>query len=228
MLIDTYTKISELTDADPLDGTETFPVVQSGTTKKISVRNNLSLTDDMLLYRDLGSVICAQGLGTATSSSSLIDGTIFWMAIHLPVARTLNGVKWLQIAQGNYTADNNNRIGLYSYSGGTLTQVAATTNNGDLWKATANTLPSEPFSATYSAPAGTYFVALLWNNVAVVSTPKIGATTTITSSGFQNLDFTNSAKVFGVLAGQTDLPSPTQAISGVANAAIQAFWVALY
>ena len=49
-------------------------------------------------------------------------------------------MKFVQIAQGLYTATNENRIGLYSYSEGTITLVASTADNGDLWKGIANTL----------------------------------------------------------------------------------------
>ena len=129
----------------------------------------------------------------------------------MPAGITLTGVKWIQRTQGNYTADNNNKVGLYSYSGGTLTLVASCADDGNLWKGASNSVQSKAFSSTYVTLTNTqYFVAFLYNNSAQVTAPFISILT-------YQLDFTNSAKLSSTKGATTDLPA-TQAMSGtVAN-----------
>jgi hypothetical protein len=56
----------------------------------------------------------------ATSSVTMVDGTAGFVAVYLPKAATLTGIMFQQGVVGNYTADNNNYLALYTYSGGTL------------------------------------------------------------------------------------------------------------
>ena len=53
------------------------------------------------------------GFGALTSQR------INFVAVWLPKAATITGVKWIQSANGSYTASNYNGVGLYTYSGGT-------------------------------------------------------------------------------------------------------------
>lgn len=175
----------------------------------------------------LGSVIDSQTVGidiiNATTGQSLSDGTAHYMAVYIPKQTTITGVKWIQRTQGSYTADNNNYVALYSYSGGTMTRVAISTNNGNLWKGTANTIQSEAFTGTYDAAPGIYFVGFLYNNSAQTTAPTIGGVAT--GSAIPGLDLTNSAKLYGFVTSQTTLPA-TQAMSGVSED--NAHWVAVY
>jgi len=182
-------------------------------------------------YQALGSAIKAQTVGQSiariTSTGVLINQLISFVAVYLNTSQTLTGVKWWQGTLGNYTANNENRIGLYSYSGGTLTLVASCANDGTLWQTAASaTLGSKAFSSTYAAAAGIYFVALLWNRSAVVTAPAVGFCGNITNANIQALDFTNSAKIWGYKTGVTALPA-TQAMSGL-TVDVGSFWIAVY
>lgn len=119
---------------------------------------------------------------------------------------TITGVKWIQATQGNYTANNYNGVALYTLSGGTYTRVAQSTDDGNIWKASANTLSSKAFSSTYSASAGLYFIACLYCQSAQTTAPALYSTP---STVFQNytLDFTNSSKIQGLITSQTSLPT---------------------
>ena len=116
----------------------------------------------------LGSPIVAETfnlpLVQANTSTALVDNTVRFVAVYLDRPKTLTGIKVYSVVAGSYTGDNNNRIGLYTYSAGTLTLVASSTNSASLWTATANTIQTINFSSTYAAQPGLYFVGLLYNN----------------------------------------------------------------
>ena len=133
----------------------------------------------------------------------------------MPAGITLTGVKWIQRTQGSYTADNNNKVGLYSYSGGTLTLVASCADDGNLWKGASGSVQSKAFSSTYVTLTNTqYFVAFIYNNSAQVTAPQISMSTPNTGSVLTyQLDFTNSAKLVSTKTATTDLAA-TQAMSG--------------
>jgi len=105
----------------------------------------------------MGSDAIALPVGAAQPMSTYLtmaDGTAYWIAIHLPVAATITGVKFISRVAGVYTADNYNGIALYSVSGTTYTKVASSTDDGNIWKGTAYTLQTKAFSSPYSAAAG--------------------------------------------------------------------------
>jgi len=175
-------------------------------------------------YAAMGSTIVAQNvdgdLANGVSSQVMADTRVYFSAVYLPKATTLTGVKWYQVTAGSYTGDAYNGVGLYTYSGGTLTLVASSTNDANIWTATGGTIASKAFSSTYAASAGLYFVAYLYNNSAQTTAPVlgiVGGASTINTV----TDFTNSAKTSSLLSSQTALPSPTQAMSGLTAAATE-------
>lgn len=192
-----------------------------------------SYVDDKIDYNlaicnALGSVIKAETepMQYVNANTNPADGTLYIQAIWLSKSSTLTGVKFYQRTQGSYTADNNNKIGLYTYSSGTLTLVASCADDGNLWKGTTNSLQTKAFSSTYAASEGLYFIGILYNNSAVVTAPALGTITNFTNLAQSSLDFTNSAKLCSLLLAQTDLPA-TQAMSGLTANTIR-FWLALY
>jgi hypothetical protein len=124
----------------------------------------------------------------------------------LEVGATITGVKFYQMTAGSYTADQTNQVGLYSYSGGTLTLVASSANNGSLWTGTANTYITAAFSTPYVAAAGQYFVGFVYNSSAQTVAPAIRTAGSLDNANLQTMDFTNSAKLYGRATGNA-LPS---------------------
>jgi len=185
------------------------------------------------VYQLLGSEVLGETIDTSFMSIgttfTLLDGQVQFVAIWLPIAATLTGIKWYQAVVGSYTGDNNNKVGLYTYSGGTLTRVAQSSNDSALWSsAGAQRVKKKAFSATYAASPGLYFAAVLYNNSAQTTAPTLGAGSTKSNLNVFSGDFTNSAVLAGLLAGQTDLPS-SQAMSGISNATANAgLWLAVY
>ncbi len=170
------------------------------------------------VYDALGGTIKAEPIscnaGQVTATSTFIDGQVRFVCVYLPVAATITGVKWYHIIQGVYTADNYNGVGLYTYSGGTLTLVASSTNDGNIWKGTGNSWQSKAFSSTYAADAGVYFVCALYNSSAQTTAPTLGVGTGLVNAAASAVDFTNGAKLSSTVSALTALPA-TQAMTGV-------------
>ena len=172
-------------------------------------------------FQGLGSTIkgvnlAVPSISSATTSVALASQTMRFVAYYLPQSVTITGVKFYQVVQGVYTGNNYNGVGLYSYSGGVLTLVASTTNDANFWTG-ATGWATKPFSGTYSASSGTFYIGLLYSSSAQTTAPTIAAGTAAPANGFQTVDFTNSAKIHGAIASQTSLPSPTINISTIGS-----------
>jgi hypothetical protein len=169
---------------------------------------------NLLAYNAMGSTIKSFPVGyTLTnqgSSMALADERLVFVATYLSTPQTITGVKLVMNLAGDYVANNYNGVGLYSVSGGTLTLRASSTTNGNLWKATVNTVVTQAFSSTYAAPAGLYYIAFVWStsdgSPAVVPKIYAGAATAAICASF---DFTNNLFLVGYIASKTALPTPT-------------------
>jgi hypothetical protein len=104
------------------------------------------------------------------------------VAVYLDKKSTVTGIVVGMETAGNYTADNENRVGLYKVVGTTYTLVASSPNNGDLWKASAGRL-NVAFSTPYIADAGAYYIAFLLNYSAKVTTPQLYGANAALSTG---------------------------------------------
>lgn len=149
-------------------------------------------------------------------SSVLITGQIRFSRIFLPDAANLTGIAQGLITQGVFTAANNNKLGLYAVSGTNLVRVAQTTNDANIWKQAANAAALVPFTSAYSAAAGVYYVAQLYNNGGETTAPKIPNSSGAAILGLAVLNLVKSGSEAPMLTlnGQTDLPAST-ALSGL-------------
>jgi hypothetical protein len=177
----------------------------------------------------LGSTVIAGFPGLhphlISTTFTLVDASLRFSMVYVPRSMTISKVIWWQAVQGNYTADNNNRIGLYSVSAGALTLVASCANDGNLWKGTANSWQTKTFTTPYAASEGVYFIGILYNNSAQVTAPTIGAIGNATNAGVTTLDFSNSVKINSTLAAQTDLVAGPQASSGLTTSNVHPFFL---
>jgi hypothetical protein len=139
--------------------------------------------------------------------------------VWLATTTTLTGAKWWQAVAGSYTSVSlNSRIGLYTFSAGTLTLVAATKSalngdNGLMWQQSNNSVGSKPFdvggvSTTYTPPAvGLYYIGFLYNQSTQATAPTVGYAASILSAGLASFDFTNTSALFLNKNAQSDLPT---------------------
>lgn len=160
--------------------------------------------DIQAAYNALGSGIkgfnVANPTNAVTSQFSITSGNNYLSAYYLPVASTITGVKWFQVTTGAYTAGNYNGVGLYSYSSGTITLVASSTNDGNIWKSSGG-WNSKAFASSYSASAGIYFICFLFTSSATTTNPVIGAWFNNIFNSVVPMDFTNNAKLNCNFAG---------------------------
>lgn len=184
--------------------------------------------DAILLEQAFGSPVLAQTMPMRAINTVVtpVSQTVYFTGIYYRNTGTITGVKWLQSTKGNYTASNYNGVGIYSYSAGTLTLVASSTNDGATWQtATNGTLGSKAFSSTYSAIAGAYVIGFVYSASAATTAPILGAGPALIA-GASIGDFTNSAKITGQLATQTALPT-SLAMSTISVVASN-FFIELY
>lgn len=159
------------------------------------------------------------------ASSALTNNTMRVFAYYLPKDATITGVKWWQNTIGSYTSANYNGIGLYSYSGGTLTLIASSTNDGNIWQtAASNSMGSKAFSSTYSASAGIYYIAMVYSASASVTGPSITTAALNTQTNQVSFDFTNSAKL-SASSVQTSFPSTIAMSTMTASTASYFMWL---
>ncbi len=192
------------------------------------------LTPDVEIQRALGLSVVAETVSkwSLTGATNLISGDFWAYPIWMPrgTASTpfsLTGVKFFKFSIGNYVASGlNNKIALYSYSGGTLTRIdaAMTADTNNLWMQGNDSVDSAAFASAYPAVSGLFFVGMLYRNSSQTSAPALRTGTHASSMVTQG--FTNSAKWGAKLTGQTDLPA------SVAMSTMTAFnsipWLALY
>jgi hypothetical protein len=206
-------------------------LASNGASADPTFQNNDS--DSIKLYQALGSTITISKfpLERVTTTSPLVDGTARFEAVFIGSAQNITGVKWWQALNGVYTADNNNYVGLYSYSSGTMTLVAISSNDGNVWKATPNSISSAAFTTCtggcpYAAVPGVYYIAALYNSSAQTTAPTLGAAVVLVNTLLDAADFTSSGKFSGTIASQNSLPDP-QLISGASTTTAQ-MWFGLY
>lgn len=195
--------------------------------------NDPTSMNDSKAFQMLGSPVKAQTVGVTYTQMSgrqnINSQEVDFMAVYIPSACTITGVKFWMGTQGSYTANNHNRAGLYSIdtSSGTLTQVDTSADNGNLWKA-AQGMITVTFAHTYSVTApGTYYVAFIYSSSAQTTQPQLGTGATMTLAATSTADFPHSIKFICTTTGQTDLPLTTQLMSGTGTQNIR-YWAELY
>jgi hypothetical protein len=166
-------------------------------------------------YQLMGSTIKGTNLAVTnpmqmnTATLVLTSGRSEITAIFIQKTTTITGVKWYQAANGSYTANNYNGVGLYSQSGGNLTLVASCANDGTIWQ-TAAGWRSKAFSSTFTASRGVYYLAALYSSSAQTTAPGIGGT--VAGAGawatLSTVDFTNNERAYAGINTQTSLVTP--------------------
>lgn len=211
-------------------GTPTAPTAAIGTNS-----TQLATTAFVTGYADanadamlaaMGSTIVAYPLGSPYPSnanqSNLTANQINGTAVWLKTAQTVTGVKFDLITAFVGTASGNNQVFLYSQSAGTMTLVASSTTSTTMLTGSTG-ITNVPFTSSYSAVPGLYYVAITYNESALTTAPKLAD---VCSLGAANLlDFTNNNRLTWFLAANNTGPS-TEALSATGNGGSQ-FWLTL-
>lgn len=161
------------------------------------------------LLQLLGSSVKVEPLQTpmkeAISASTMVNGSHKMVICYIPKPMTITGVKTFLTTVGNYTGSGNNKIGLFSLNLGTgvVSLVASTVSDSLMWKTAAI---SKPFTSTYSASPGFYFITFLWTAATVTTPPAMisGSINTMQN----NMDFFNTIGLAYSQTSQTDIVGP--------------------
>lgn len=163
----------------------------------------------LLIRQLLGSPIQLETGDVASVVGALYtysDGVAVYQAVYASHSTFVTGVGYNLQTQGDFVGDNENIIKLYSYSSGTLTQIATTANDPNIWKSAAGTFNQVPFTSTLTLSKGVYFLGSLYNSSSQTTAPRISTCTNHRISA-PSCGETNSAKLIGVRTSQNTLPS---------------------
>jgi hypothetical protein len=162
---------------------------------------------------------------TFSANISLADGTAYFMALGIVPAGNINTINYVLLTTGVFTEDNFNGFALYTYSGGTLTRVAISTDQTANFKASTG-LKTASLTSTYTHAGGLLYVAHLYNHSAQTTAASIAKTTDGSFPYNSSFDFTNSAKLACQIVTQTTL-SASYTMSSLSNNSFAYFWCAL-
>lgn len=180
----------------------------------------------------MGSPYKAQSVGLnileAQATAGMVDGNGKGQAVYLSSAQTITGISFILKTAGNFTADQENAIGLFTFNSATggTTKVAQTANSDAFWKGTTG-VTNVAFASPYAAAAGLYYVKFLYNSSAQTTAPALGGGITLGFTGQTLAGATNGGKLtFNMLGSFNALPT-TYDLNGSQTANVP-LWVALY
>jgi len=145
----------------------------------------------------------------------------------------IDGVAWIQQTNGNYTANNNNKIGAYTYDGTQYTQVAQCANDGTLWQSGTG-FRVKAFTTPYIPPADMLlWAAGIWCQSAVVTAPviccdSVGAGGAAKNLGLQTGGVPGFAMASDVTAGPPTNLTATILDASIDNTNTNNHWLAFY
>lgn len=167
----------------------------------------------------LGSPIKSSPIGGSflpNTGTAMVSTRSYFNAVYLEKDTTSTGVAFFQVTQGVFTANNFNGLALYSYSGGTVTQIATTANDGNIWKNASNTWVQVAWTSPVVLTAGVYFIGMLYSSSAGTA-PSVGSTSIFNNQNYFAPLTTNSSRLFGgIINTVTSLPA-SQACSAWTN-----------
>jgi hypothetical protein len=158
-----------------------------------------------------------QGVESITTTLNLVSGTHQTTYFDLSAPTTLNGVRWFQTVQGNYTANNFNGFAIYRYDAvnDTAYLVAQTANTGAIWQATANTWNTIDFTAPVNVQAGAFRIVAYYSSSAQTTAPALGSFSTVQNAAVFNLP--NTGRLSGRLTQTTPANFKTSTLAAQAG-----------
>jgi hypothetical protein len=168
----------------------------------------------------------SMAVNTTDWALAMTDARFIVSALLLPEPAVVTGAAFYVQTAGVYTADANNKVGLYTLAmdGLNLERLAMSASDGNMWK-TAGMI-QKPFSAPLSLESGVYWAAVLWNASATTTAPKLVTQTTIDDLLVNPLLPTTTVGRSLLLATQTDLPA-TASLAAMTNST-STHWLGFY
>lgn len=196
----------------------------TGALRKAPVSDYLNLippVDPILKQlQQFGSPILCTLLNLPIYSSSIdasltSDRLVYTMCI-APLA-TITGIWYLPTGfQGAFTANNYNGFALYSESSGTLTKIAETANDANIWKQTTGTFIQVAFNSPVTLTSSVVWIGFTYSGTAVVHPPTLRSYGGGIYSGNSNLGMSLSRQTQFYNTSSTGFPSSISPIAGFA------------
>jgi hypothetical protein len=158
-----------------------------------------------------------QAMESITTTLNLVSGTHQTTYFDLSAPTTLNGVRWFQTVQGNYTANNFNGFAIYRYDvvNDTAYLVAQTANTGTIWQATANSWNTIAFTSPVNVEAGAFRIVAYYSSSAQTTAPALGSFSSVQSAAVFNLP--NGGRLSGRLTQTTPANFKTSTLAAQAG-----------
>lgn len=189
--------------------------VVSYTKTQVDSLQTAFLDNEYQLLKSLGARFQNMPIGASIRSGlsvALSDNTIFLQLLYpQPYSYVIDSLTMIQYTQGNYTGDNENRVGVYSYNLATDTYTlrASIANNSELWKASTGATITCVLTTPYTTTANEIlYTAVLYNNSAQSTGPTLVGTNLV-ATGYTDKAFLGNMKYFinAQKTGQNTLPS---------------------
>lgn len=149
----------------------------------------------------------------ATSSVPTL-GTIYFNKFVLRRSTRISNI-WFNItAPGATPTAGQSFLGIYDASGNLLQKINVDANVAG---SNAQTVALSP---ALTLPAGTYYIAMLWNAVTAPTIHRI----TLATNATANMNLAATQKAYGTIAAQTDLPATTDPSTWSSTFNIWGFW----
>jgi len=159
----------------------------------------------------------------AGAATTLNDASIKYQSLYCHKSGTATGIAIRISTQGSFVADNFNGVALFTQSAGTLTQVAISANDGNIWQQVPGVY-GIPFTTPYAVTAGTvYWVAFLYNSSSQTTAPVVRGVNLVDNIGGTYL---GSVKFGGGTNTVTAMPSSVTVASMTAGTT--SVWASLY
>jgi hypothetical protein len=159
----------------------------------------------------------------ASTTGNMVNGRLMLTPQLVKGGLQIDGVCWGQQTNGNYTANQSNQIGAYTYDGTNFTRVGASASDGTLWQSGAG-FRYQNFAAPYIPPSDmVLWAAGVYNSSAAVTIPQITDHNQLSGLDNMNLQLGGAGYIMNpcVLAS-ANLPA------SIANASINTTTTALF
>lgn len=136
----------------------------------LSVRNMLNAAGS-----NIKVIPFAIELGGSNTTPALVDGTIYYNMVVVTDSTLLTSFQYSLSASGNFTGDNNNVIGIYSFANPTFTKIGntATEAAGAKWKVGTGLVSTSALVTPVWLAPGKYAIMYLYNSSAQTTAPSV-------------------------------------------------------
>jgi len=166
----TQAKDSFVLKRDSVNIAQVVPMLKDSTVKYATPTqlNAMRNSDWLQVLQNAGSTVKAVpiffSLNSAYNTLTLTSGLAIWIMVDVKIPTTFTGIEFMSGGTaGNFTGNNENKVALYKLNGTTRNKVAESANDATIWKSATSVMKQVPFTATYTASPGIYYIAFVFS-----------------------------------------------------------------